>query len=185
VPSEMLKPRNTWASGADYDAQAKKLATMFVENFKTFEQGVTSEVLAAGRTRRIAAGALVSLHWDSPSHQCTTSPVMFEAVIGLENHAQLLTASKIFCAPAQAFGGERIPTSARSASGCRAALPSSIVPRWTMRFARRWRSAARSTSLDLRAQELFLSGPAEGLSDFAIRAAPRHRRADGRCASRA
>jgi phosphoenolpyruvate carboxykinase (ATP) len=48
VPSEVLKPRNTWANGADYDAQARKLAAMFVENFKTFEHGVTAEVLAAG-----------------------------------------------------------------------------------------------------------------------------------------
>jgi phosphoenolpyruvate carboxykinase (ATP) len=48
VPSEVLKPRNTWANGADYDAQARKLAAMFVENFKTFEGGVTAEVLAAG-----------------------------------------------------------------------------------------------------------------------------------------
>ena len=48
VPSEVLKPRRTWANGADYDAQAKKLAAMFVENFKTFEGGVTAEVLAAG-----------------------------------------------------------------------------------------------------------------------------------------
>jgi phosphoenolpyruvate carboxykinase (ATP) len=48
VPSEVLKPRNTWANGADYDAQAKKLARMFVDNFKTFEQGVAAEVLAAG-----------------------------------------------------------------------------------------------------------------------------------------
>ena len=48
VPSEVLKPRNTWASGADYDAQAAKLARMFVENFKAFESGVSADVLAAG-----------------------------------------------------------------------------------------------------------------------------------------
>ena len=48
VPSDVLTPRATWASGAAYDAQAAKLAGMFVENFKTFEQGVTAEVLAAG-----------------------------------------------------------------------------------------------------------------------------------------
>jgi phosphoenolpyruvate carboxykinase (ATP) len=48
VPPEVLKPRNTWANGADYDAQAAKLARMFVDNFKTFEGGVTAEVLAAG-----------------------------------------------------------------------------------------------------------------------------------------
>jgi phosphoenolpyruvate carboxykinase (ATP) len=48
VPSEVLKPRNTWARGAEYDAQAGKLARMFVENFKAFEDGVSAEVLAAG-----------------------------------------------------------------------------------------------------------------------------------------
>jgi len=48
VPPEVLKPRNTWASGADYDAQAHKLATMFAENFTTFADGVTPEVRAAG-----------------------------------------------------------------------------------------------------------------------------------------
>jgi phosphoenolpyruvate carboxykinase (ATP) len=48
VPSEVLKPRNTWANGAEYDAQATKLAKMFVDNFKAFESGVTSAVIAAG-----------------------------------------------------------------------------------------------------------------------------------------
>ena len=48
VPAEVLRPRRTWTSPADYDAQAVKLAQMFAENFKTFEQGVTAEVKAAG-----------------------------------------------------------------------------------------------------------------------------------------
>jgi phosphoenolpyruvate carboxykinase (ATP) len=48
VPTEVLQPRNTWASGADYDAQAAKLARMFVDNFKAFEAGVSPEVRAAG-----------------------------------------------------------------------------------------------------------------------------------------
>ena len=48
VPSEVLRPRTTWANGADYDTQAAKLARMFVENFKNFEPGVTADVLAAG-----------------------------------------------------------------------------------------------------------------------------------------
>jgi len=48
VPADVLKPRVTWSDGAAYDEQAGKLARMFVENFKTFEQGVTAEVLAAG-----------------------------------------------------------------------------------------------------------------------------------------
>jgi phosphoenolpyruvate carboxykinase (ATP) len=48
VPAEVLKPRNTWSSQADYDAQAGKLARMFVDNFKTFEAEVTPDVRAAG-----------------------------------------------------------------------------------------------------------------------------------------
>ena len=50
VPSEVLKPRSTWSDGAAYDAQAAKLARMFVENFRAFEGGVSAEVLAAGPT---------------------------------------------------------------------------------------------------------------------------------------
>ena len=48
VPSEVLDPRSTWADKAAYDAQAKKLATMFVENFKTFEADVDRAVVDAG-----------------------------------------------------------------------------------------------------------------------------------------
>jgi phosphoenolpyruvate carboxykinase (ATP) len=48
VPAEVLNPRNTWADGAAYDRQATKLARMFAENVKEFEDGVSAEVLAAG-----------------------------------------------------------------------------------------------------------------------------------------
>jgi phosphoenolpyruvate carboxykinase (ATP) len=48
VPAEVLKPRNTWANGAEYDEQARKLARMFVDNFKAFEEGAGREVAAAG-----------------------------------------------------------------------------------------------------------------------------------------
>jgi phosphoenolpyruvate carboxykinase (ATP) len=48
VPSELLDPRGTWQDATAYDAQAAKLAAMFVENFKEFESGVSSEVKAAG-----------------------------------------------------------------------------------------------------------------------------------------
>ena len=37
VPSEVLNPRNAWLNGAAYDAQAKKLAQLFANNFKRFE----------------------------------------------------------------------------------------------------------------------------------------------------
>src|SRR5437764_43126 len=48
VVAEVWKPRNTWSSPAEYDVQAAKLARMFADNFKTFESGVTPEVIAAG-----------------------------------------------------------------------------------------------------------------------------------------
>jgi phosphoenolpyruvate carboxykinase (ATP) len=48
VPSDVLDPRSTWSDPAAYDAQATKLATMFVENFKTFEADVDRAVIEAG-----------------------------------------------------------------------------------------------------------------------------------------
>jgi len=48
VPAGVLSPRGTWADGAAYDAQARKLAQMFVDNFKTFAADVDAAVVAAG-----------------------------------------------------------------------------------------------------------------------------------------
>lgn len=48
VPSEVLDPRSTWADGAAYDAQAKKLAGMFRENITKFGEAVTPAISAAG-----------------------------------------------------------------------------------------------------------------------------------------
>ncbi len=48
VPEEVLKPRGTWKDGTAYDAQAAKLAKMFVDNFKTFEAEAAPDVKAAG-----------------------------------------------------------------------------------------------------------------------------------------
>ena len=47
VPVELLNPRNTWADKSAYDAQANKLANMFVKNFEQYAAGVDAEILAA------------------------------------------------------------------------------------------------------------------------------------------
>jgi phosphoenolpyruvate carboxykinase (ATP) len=48
VPAGVLTPRSTWKDAAAYDVQAKKLAKMFVDNFKTFEATAAADVKAAG-----------------------------------------------------------------------------------------------------------------------------------------
>jgi len=47
VPTEILNPRNTWADKDGYDAQANKLAAMFVKNFEQYASGVSQEILEA------------------------------------------------------------------------------------------------------------------------------------------
>jgi phosphoenolpyruvate carboxykinase (ATP) len=41
--NNVLNPRNTWENKEEYDAQLKKLAEMFVENFKRYEDSDTEE----------------------------------------------------------------------------------------------------------------------------------------------
>jgi phosphoenolpyruvate carboxykinase (ATP) len=48
VPSEVFNPRNTWSDKSGFDAQAKKLAGMFRDNFRKFEAFVSDAVKAAG-----------------------------------------------------------------------------------------------------------------------------------------
>jgi phosphoenolpyruvate carboxykinase (ATP) len=48
VPSKVLRPRDTWADGAAYDAAAAKLARMFEDNFEKFADEVSAEVRGAG-----------------------------------------------------------------------------------------------------------------------------------------
>jgi phosphoenolpyruvate carboxykinase (ATP) len=48
VPGDILVPRATWTDKGSYDATAKKLAGLFVQNFARFESAASAEVKAAG-----------------------------------------------------------------------------------------------------------------------------------------
>jgi phosphoenolpyruvate carboxykinase (ATP) len=48
VPDEVLQPRRTWEDKEAYDEQARKLAGMFAENFRQFQEHVGEDVKAAG-----------------------------------------------------------------------------------------------------------------------------------------
>jgi phosphoenolpyruvate carboxykinase (ATP) len=50
VPDAVLDPRSTWNDATGYDTQARALARLFVENFKTFEADVVEAVRRAGPT---------------------------------------------------------------------------------------------------------------------------------------
>jgi phosphoenolpyruvate carboxykinase (ATP) len=58
VPSidpAILDPRSTWSDAQAYDAQAKKLASMFVKNFARFEAHVSDDVRASAPALSLAA----------------------------------------------------------------------------------------------------------------------------------
>jgi phosphoenolpyruvate carboxykinase (ATP) len=48
VPPDVLRPRETWHSGEEYDLQAAKLADMFKENFEQYGDAVSEAIKAAG-----------------------------------------------------------------------------------------------------------------------------------------
>jgi phosphoenolpyruvate carboxykinase (ATP) len=47
VATAILDPRSTWADGVAYDRQAKRLVSMFIDNFGKFEDHVDATVLGA------------------------------------------------------------------------------------------------------------------------------------------
>ena len=48
VPADVLDPRGTWADPVAYDAQARKLAGLFQENFTKYAEDVPEDVRSAG-----------------------------------------------------------------------------------------------------------------------------------------
>ncbi|MFH2054915.1 MAG: phosphoenolpyruvate carboxykinase [bacterium] len=53
VPKEVLNPRDTWADPEAYDKQAARLAQLFVDNFREFEDQASEEVKAAGPSLKV------------------------------------------------------------------------------------------------------------------------------------
>lgn len=47
VPDEMMNPKSTWTDGAKFEATANKLAGLFNDNFKKFEEGCSEAILSA------------------------------------------------------------------------------------------------------------------------------------------
>ena len=47
VPSELLQPIQTWANQDTYNQTADRLAEMFVDNFRRYQQGVSEAVNAS------------------------------------------------------------------------------------------------------------------------------------------
>ena len=108
----------------------------------------------------------------APCPSATSQPV-----IGLEVHAQLLTASKLFCGCSTAFGAEPNTHICPVCLGMPGVLPVLNRQRGRVRGPRRRSRSAAQVRRDerVRAQELLLSGPAQGLPDHPVR--PAHLRA--------
>jgi len=51
VPNDVLQPKKTWKDGGAYDEKARELAGRFHENFETFADRTSKEILDAGPAR--------------------------------------------------------------------------------------------------------------------------------------
>ena len=48
VPSSVLIPRECWSNLGDYDANARNLADLFIENFRSYQDGASKDILNGG-----------------------------------------------------------------------------------------------------------------------------------------
>jgi phosphoenolpyruvate carboxykinase (ATP) len=48
VPSSVLIPRECWSNSGDYDANARNLADLFIENFRSYQDGASTDILYGG-----------------------------------------------------------------------------------------------------------------------------------------
>ena len=105
----------------------------------------------------------------------------YEPVIGLEVHSSSPPPPRSSAPAATASATRPTPTSARSAWACPGALP--VLNRQAVTLALRAALATRlhgAAVVRLRAQELLLPRPAQGLPDLAVRAAAGHGRGTSR-----